>query len=157
VLDCQRAPASGTCSSLNSGLTRRTSLRSTAASAATETETVSSLIKLTVVTLSVVVYSTAAAAAGSALRGGSASPLKWLLNGSSRATSGLGVPLNKPDRDHDKRTRGHRFSRVPQRGHRRPPVGPDIMATRPPRPRTCSAEATARDGGGHRRSFNGHR
>jgi hypothetical protein len=57
------------------------------------------------------------------------SPLKWLLNGSSRATPGLGVPLNDPDRDHDERTQDPRFSRAPQRGHRRPPVGPDIMAT----------------------------
>jgi hypothetical protein len=58
----------------------------------------------------------------------SPSPLKWLLNGSSRATPGLGVPLNEPDRDHDERTRYHRFSRAPQRGHHRPPVGPDVMA-----------------------------
>jgi hypothetical protein len=58
-----------------------------------------------------------------------ASPLKWLLNGSSRATPGLGKPLNEPDRDHDERTPGPRFSRVPQRRHRRPPAGPDIMAT----------------------------
>jgi hypothetical protein len=42
-----------------------------------------------------------------------ASPLKWLLNGSSRATPGPGVPLDEPDRDHDERTRGPRFSRVP--------------------------------------------
>jgi hypothetical protein len=41
----------------------------------------------------------------------SASPLKWLLNGSSRATPGLGSrPLNEPDRDHDERTPNPRFS-----------------------------------------------
>jgi hypothetical protein len=45
--------------------------------------------------------------------GGGASPLEWLLNGSSRATPGLGKPLNEPDRDHDERTPGPRFSRVP--------------------------------------------
>jgi hypothetical protein len=59
-----------------------------------------------------------------------ASPLKWLLNGSSRATApGPGVPLDEPDRDHDERMRRPRFSRVPQRRHRRPLVGPDIMVT----------------------------
>jgi hypothetical protein len=43
----------------------------------------------------------------------SASPLKWLLNGGSRATPGLGKPLNEPDRDHDERTPGPRFIRAP--------------------------------------------
>jgi hypothetical protein len=38
-------------------------------------------------------------------------------------------PLNEPDRDHDERTPDTRFSRAPQRRYRRPPVGPDIMAT----------------------------
>jgi hypothetical protein len=56
-----------------------------------------------------------------------ASPLKWLLNCSSRATPGPGVPLDEPNRDRDERTRSLRFSRVPQRRHRRPPVGPDMM------------------------------
>jgi hypothetical protein len=36
-----------------------------------------------------------------------------LLDGSSRATPDLGKPLNEPDRDHDERTPGPRFSRVP--------------------------------------------
>jgi hypothetical protein len=53
---------SGICSSLNSGLTRRTSLRSTAASATTEAIV---KLKLTAVALPVVVYATAAAAGGS--------------------------------------------------------------------------------------------
>ena len=35
-----------------------------------------------------------------------ASPLKWLLNGSSRAAPGLDSPLNEPDRYHDERTPG---------------------------------------------------
>jgi hypothetical protein len=61
---------SGTCSSLNSGLTRRTFLRSTAASATTASYCSRVKLQLTVVALPVVVYSTAAAAAGSALRGG---------------------------------------------------------------------------------------
>jgi hypothetical protein len=57
-----------------------------------------------------------------------ASPLKWPLNCSSRATPGPGAPLYEPNRDRDERTRSLRFSRAPQRRHRRPPVGPDIMA-----------------------------
>jgi hypothetical protein len=42
-------------------------------------------------------------------------PLRWevLLNGGSRATPGLGKPLNEPDRDHDERMLSPRFSRVP--------------------------------------------
>jgi hypothetical protein len=65
-------------------------------------------------------YAATAALSAKYVLGGSAggvnnfaSPLKWLLNGSSRATSGLDVPLNEPDRGHDERTRDHRVSRVP--------------------------------------------
>ena len=46
-----------------------------------------------------------------------ASPLKWLLNGSSRATPGLGKPLNEPDRDHDEGS---------DLGH--PPPVPSVLA-----------------------------
>ena len=84
----------------------------------------------------------------------SASPLKWLLNGSSRATPGPGVPLDELDRDHDERTRGPRFSSVPQRIHRRPPVGPDIMvALRGPG--TVAPKRRPGTTRGHRQSFNG--
>jgi hypothetical protein len=44
-----------------------------------------------------------------------ASPLKWLLNCSSRAAPGPGVPLDEPNRDRDERTRSLRFIRVPWR------------------------------------------
>jgi hypothetical protein len=74
-----------------------------------------------------------------------------------RRLAGPGVPLDEPDRDHDERTQGPRFSRggavaEPSAAARR-----SRYNGHPSRPRNSSAEATTRDDGGHRQaSFNGH-